>query len=404
MAVSALFDRARADGLMDERGLDALVCVLPKHVYYLSRYESDWIYDRPWAAAVVLPHSRHGTGGLVVHDVELTALAERAPALQVIRTYAATVCGEVVPHFSIDPAAELDPLERRTLALLEATLPLARATLVDAAAALITDTVGERARLGVDDAEFAAALRSPLPRATLHDARSTLARLRAVKTPAELELMREAARRNERALRAAFAVARPGVTWGDVHRAYMGAVVAQDCRPFCLYVGGGRRSMGLHADHEYPLRAGDQLCFDAMLTYERYFGDAQRTCVLGEPSDRLRRAWTAVATAAEVCYGALRPGADTGDVRALALDTAHAAGLPRFRHAFVHGLGLDHLEHPSEPRDFAPFTLEEGMVVNMDLEYCELGFGGVYFEDTIVVGRTGVERLYTLPRELIELR
>lgn len=43
------------------------------------------------------------------------------------------------------------------------------------------------------------------------------------------------------------------------------------------------------------------------------------------------------------------------------------------------------------------------MVVNMDLEYCELGFGGIYFEDTVVVRAGGPERLYLLPRELIEL-
>jgi Xaa-Pro aminopeptidase len=388
---------------MQECGVDALVCVQPKNVYYLSSHQSDWIFDRAWAAAAVLPRLHRGDGALVVHDVELTALAERPATLPALRTYAATVCGEVVPHFSIAPDPVLDELERRTCALLEATLPSARATLIDATVQFITDVVGHASVLACDDPEFAVALGEHLPRATLIEGRTLLNRIRAVKTEPELALLREAARRNERALQAAFGAARPGVTWAEVHRTYMTSVTSQDCRPFCLYVGAGRRSMGLHADHDYALVAGDQLCFDAMLTYERYFGDAQRTCVLGPPSRALRHAWSAVSTAAEACYAELRPGADTGELRTRAVETTRAAGLPNFRHAFVHGLGLDHLEHPTELREFAPFTLEEGMVVNMDLEYCELGFGGIYFEDTVIVRADGPERLYSLPRELIEL-
>lgn len=388
---------------MRECGVDALVCVQPKNVYYLSTYHSDWIFDRPWAAAAVLPRSDPGEGALVVHDVELTALAERPSTLPRLRTYAATVCGEVVPHFSIAPEATLDDLERRTCTLLEATLPSARATLLDATAQVVTELGSPAAVLACDDPEFGELLGGALPRATVVDGRTLLSRIRAVKTEPELALMREAARRNESALRAAFDVARPGVTWAEVYRTYMTSVTSLDCRPFCLYVGAGRRSMGLHVDHGYEMAAGDQLCFDAMLTYERYFGDAQRTCVLGTPSPGLRRAWSAISTAAELCYDELRPGANTGELRTRAVETARAAGLPHFRHAFVHGLGLDHLEHPTELREFAPFTLEEGMVVNMDLEYCELGFGGIYFEDTVVVRAGGPERLYSLPRELIEL-
>jgi hypothetical protein len=36
-------------------GLDAWVCVQPKHVYYLSDHESDWLFDLPWAACAILP-------------------------------------------------------------------------------------------------------------------------------------------------------------------------------------------------------------------------------------------------------------------------------------------------------------------------------------------------------------
>ena len=43
------------------------------------------------------------------------------------------------------------------------------------------------------------------------------------------------------------------------------------------------------------------------------------------------------------------------------------------------------------------------MVVNIDLEVHELGFGAVAFEESMLITATGAERLISLPRELITL-
>ena len=43
------------------------------------------------------------------------------------------------------------------------------------------------------------------------------------------------------------------------------------------------------------------------------------------------------------------------------------------------------------------------MVVNMDIEVCELGFGGVYFEESMHITSNGSERLYDTPRELFHV-
>lgn len=400
--MSVLLNLDRALSRMEREGLDALLCVRPIHVYYLSGHHSDWMFDRPWTAAAVLPASgaRAAEPTLIVHDVELTALAERPSWMPGLATYTASVCGESVAHFSMAPDAVLDPLEAATLALMQRTQPTARSGLLEAVVALVDRQLPPAARIGHDDPEFAAALAARRGDLRLTDARPLMAEIRAVKTPAELALMREAARRNQAAMTAAVDSISPGVQWIEVHRRWAATACEQDCVPVSLYVGAGRRSMGLHADRNYAINRGDQLCFDAMLTYERYFGDAQRTFVLGEPAPRMSRAWQALETAAEAAYDRLRPGARTDAVREHALSVAHAHGLAGFRHAFVHGLGLEHLEHPADARGFEPFVLETGMVVNMDLELCELGFGGLYFEDTVVIRDGGPERLYTLPRTL----
>ena len=43
------------------------------------------------------------------------------------------------------------------------------------------------------------------------------------------------------------------------------------------------------------------------------------------------------------------------------------------------------------------------MVINIDMEIHEIGYGGVFFEESLLITENGAERLYTLPRELIRL-
>jgi len=88
----------------------------------------------------------------------------------------------------------------------------------------------------------------------------------------------------------------------------------------------------------------------------------------------------------------------------LAVDTIRQAGHGQFRIALIHGLGLEHIEIPGVwGGRLHSFTLEPGMVINIDLEVHELGFGAVAFEESLLITESGAERLISLPRELIRL-
>ena len=50
-----LLNRERANEIMDRENLDALVAVTSNNVYYLSGFESDFLYDVPWVACAILP-------------------------------------------------------------------------------------------------------------------------------------------------------------------------------------------------------------------------------------------------------------------------------------------------------------------------------------------------------------
>jgi Xaa-Pro dipeptidase len=45
-------------------------------------------------------------------------------------------------------------------------------------------------------------------------------------------------------------------------------------------------------------------------------------------------------------------------------------------------------------------SIAEGMVLNIELPYYELGRGGLQLEETLVVGRDGVQLLTAASREL----
>ncbi|MYA30469.1 MAG: aminopeptidase P family protein [Gammaproteobacteria bacterium] len=392
-------ERARAR--MEEAGLEALVCVQPINVYYASGYESDWLFDYQWAGCAILPLSEDRPATLIVHDVELTNLAEHPSWMPELRVYETQVGDDIFSHYTVDEEAELEEADRKTLALMEATRATASTGVVEAILKALSD--GGYRRLGFDDARLASLCAERLANVQCFDRPELMTMIRAVKTPAELELMREAGRRNQQALRVAIDAAGVGVKWSDIRRAWHLSVAEQDCMPWCIYVGAGHKSMGLWHDHDYPIREGDQLCFDSMLTWQRYFGDMQRTCVMGAPSAKLKRYWNAAYAAAEAVFDAMRPGVNTVDLRKLALEVGKRGGIKGFRHAFMHGLGLEHLELPSASPGLSGFDLEEGMVVNMDMEVCEIGFGGIYYENTLLIGPNGPEYLCDMPRELIHL-
>ena len=106
---------------MEEAGLEAMVCVQPINVYYASGYESDWLFDYQWAGCAILPLSEHRPATLIVHDVELTNLAEHPSWMPELRVYETQVGDDLFCHYTVDEEAELEESDRKTLALMDAT-------------------------------------------------------------------------------------------------------------------------------------------------------------------------------------------------------------------------------------------------------------------------------------------
>jgi Xaa-Pro aminopeptidase len=67
-----------------------------------------------------------------------------------------------------------------------------------------------------------------------------------------------------------------------------------------------------------------------------------------------------------------------------------------------HGIGIECYDPPFL-NPTSGHILEEGMVVNVETPYYELGFGGVQVEDTLVVTKNGYQLFTKADRNLFVL-
>ena len=170
----------------------------------------------------------------------------------------------------------------------------------------------------------------------LAEASDIVTRLRAVKSPAEIEYVREAARLADTALDRAVEKAGPGAFEGDVLAALQGAIYEGGGDPPAneVIVGSGPRALLFrYASGMRRMDAVDQLSLEWAGVYRRYHVAMMRTLVVGRASGYQRELFSAVSEATEAMTEALAPGRPVGEV-----DTAHrrvldAAGLEKHRFA-----------------------------------------------------------------------
>lgn len=170
----------------------------------------------------------------------------------------------------------------------------------------------------------------------LEEASDTVTRLRAIKSPAEIEYVREAARLGDLGLARAVEKAAPGIFEGEILSALQGAIYEGGGDPPGneVIIGSGPRSLLFrYASGMRHLDQNDQLSLEWAGVYRRYHAAMMRTLVVGEASDYQRYLFEAVREATEAMTEALAPGRPVGEV-----DTAHrrvldAAGLEKHRFA-----------------------------------------------------------------------
>jgi Xaa-Pro aminopeptidase len=227
-------------------------------------------------------------------------------------------------------------------------------------------------------------------------------RIRMVKTAEEITRMERAAEISDEACVAAGRAISEGATeddLGEIYRAHVRRLGGHD-----IYVSINAGANGCLATAEHsstPLKAGEPIRFDLNASYRNYFADMARTGCLGAPTEKLRRYHQATAEGLACAESRLKPGVKASEIFRLCQETIRAAGIPHFRRNHVgHALGVECYDLPfMGPMDDTP--LEEGMVLNLEAPYYEVGFGSVHLEDTYVITATGARRCARSTRDLL---
>jgi Xaa-Pro aminopeptidase len=366
------FDGARLDALLDEAGIDALVLSSKHNIQYLFGGYRFFFFDHFDAIGV----SRY---------LPLLVYVKGRP----------------------DEAAYVgDPMESYERALGKFWVPTveaARGTL-DAAqhaadhlrklGARLRRIGVERAFLPADAEEF---LRRALPGIEFVEAHLPLERLRARKTPAELDCLRKASDLVVDSMLAVIAAHGPGASKLALAEALRREEVNRGLTfEYCLITAG---TSGNRAPSAQIWGEGEILSLDSGGNYKGYIGDLCRMAIHGEPDAELEDLLGEVDAIQMAARRPIRAGAIGREVYEIAMPLVEKSGRGNSLEFVAHGMGLVSHEAPRlsarapvrYPGFDADRPLESGMVISIETTLQQPRRGFIKLEDTVAVTDAGWE-------------
>ena len=259
----------------------------------------------------------------------------------------------------------------------------------------------EPARMTCD---FYESLNARLPlKASLKPAPNWVEEMRAIKSPAEIDMIRRSVETNSRAFEQTVARVKPGMKEQELaaELEYRMRRLGAEKPAFETIVAGGARSALPHAQPTAaPLRPGGLVVVDMGAVQAGYSSDMTRMLFVGAPTPRVKRTYRAVLEAQLAAIDAVRAGASTSYVDGQARRVLKGYGLDRaFVHSTGHGLGLE-IHEPPRIGSRDKHRLAAGMAITIEPGVYLEGFGGIRIEDTVVVTETGCEILTPTSKEL----
>ncbi|MEM7178410.1 MAG: Xaa-Pro peptidase family protein, partial [Pseudomonadota bacterium] len=178
----------------------------------------------------------------------------------------------------------------------------------------------------------------------LSDASDLIPGLRRTKSPAEIGMIRKAARLSDDALDAALGATGPGAFEGDILAEMQGAVFrgGGDYAGNEFIIGSGEGALLCrYFSGRRTLDKTDQLTLEWSGAYARYHAAMMRTLIVGKANDAQKKMHAAAVEALEACEAAIRPGAPMGNVFDAHAKVFDAHGLSHARlQACGYGMGI----------------------------------------------------------------
>ena len=405
-------NRARAQRLMHERGLDAIVLAKPESYTWASGAPAGVaaFFRRAGACLAVIPAEPSAPIQVVTTELFAPAAQKSLGAAHVWAHPDWVETADIRPWAGENgTAAELvgRALSTRPAAFTRPAVFDARAAFGQLAQLLQRAGLAH-ARLGLDLDFWPVAdyrlLCEVMPQVVWRDASATVAAIKVVKSAMEIERLQTAAAWAEAGMVQAIAAIAPGVDRSEIAQAWQSGVAR------AVQASGGR----LGGQWEYitvgalpwqgggRVQAGDVIKFDVGCLVDGYSSDSGRTFVCGPPRQRTLDIARGLQDAFEAGLEVLKPGRRMSEVHRRATEAMHRAGFVGYQRGhFGHSLGHDTFcEVPPFLAREAHDTIEPGMVLAFETPFYVDGEGGFIIEDQFVITADGAQAAWGLPRPL----
>lgn len=296
-------------------------------------------------------------------------------------------------------------------------------------------------RLLLDEGDLSAAEWSALckafPSSSCEAGTALLRQVRSVKTPEEIEIIRQAAAKHAQVSAQFPSLYRPGMTdtefsieleyfarknghlgvfrtFGFHMEAFMGSLLVGDnaaaVSPFDFALGGAGSNpiLPIGATGKV-MEAGESVMVDLSGCYSSYVTDLSRTYSIGKLPDIAYHAHQVSIEIQQELSLLSKPGAVTGELYEKAVSMAQRAGLEdhfmgtAFQSKFVgHGMGIEINELPVLCKR-GQAVLEAGNVLALEPKFVLEGIGAVGTENTYLVTENGLELLTPCEETLLDL-
>jgi len=366
---------------ISDEGIDLLLLTDPDSVYYVSGY---WGYlGVDWGRPTVVAVPKDGEVTLITPKLE-SEMAAAMTWIEDIRSYGDGVAGEWG-----------DPL--RDLLTHDRTFRIAV----------------ERFKIPAMVSEF---LRKELGARPLDDGSRILGEMRIIKSPEEIQILRQAGQLAVAMCAAGKAAIAEGVSEYEVAL----AIAATGTRKAADLMGNengdlfqspmihGLQSLkcGVHTSMAHRrtsvrrIQRGDpvHMCLCGIAKFKQFNPGMDREFFVGEPSDEFHRIYEIGLAAEKAAINAIRPGVIAEEVALAAHEVYHEAGASSATRA-GRGIGYSVNELPQlKVGDKTP--LRSGMVLAVDGRVSVPGKFGSFVCDTVLVTETGTECLTEFPTAL----
>jgi Xaa-Pro aminopeptidase len=410
--MTGFVDRQRAAQLMNRAGIEALVLSAPEAFHYATGASIGpaGLFRRAGAGFVVIPAGQDLPIGVVVADFNAAQLQRSLPDA-VIRSHPIWI-----ETATLDASTSGQGLAQRIETGFAssgrapgfsrpATFELANS--VRALKEILNGFGLERATIGVDldfiaTADFSV-MQALLPACAMVDGSAVLDRLRAIKSPREIDLLQQGIILSEAGLDRLQVDAMAGMRQADLialYRQGVATAAAGLAHPVSTaeYVTLGARGK----DPDAKAMPGDPLKCDMVCTVGGYASDMSRNFIFGPPSAEQAELHAIAERAFDDGLAELVPGTALAQVHRVAADSLARQGLRSYRRGhFGHGVGQSVFSEqwPFIAAD-SDVVIEAGMVLAFEIPLYIDGLASFNLEDQFLVTPDGPVAMNRLPRRL----